>query len=610
MLTCTNFIPRVAVVRASIAVALLFGGFGVVDAQWQNTLKPQGPPAGEFKLVETGKSVCTIVIGGETATAENSAAKELQHWVKEITSVAPEITTTEKAGPHPIRIIAEEALGEDGYRIAVEGDALILAGGKGRGVMNAVFALLEEDLGCRFYTIESIKLPMANGAKLDSLAVTTVARHYTPQLRLRDPYYKVAFDSEWSLWNRTNAPNANVPEAQGGHVDYGGMFVHTSASLVPPAIHFATHPEYFFLTAAGQRAPNQLCSTNPEDLKLAIAAVLETLKKNPHTEIISVSKNDNFGDQICHCERCKKLREAEGGDMACQLVLVNGIAEAVEKQYPNVVIDTLAYLETIQVPKTMRPRANVVIRFCNDSVGAWSKPFTPAAECPAAAIAAAWSKAHNRIYVWDYNVNFSHYLAPMPNVEVMAANIRFWTKNNAEGVMLQGGYQGPAERDELKAWVTAKLLWDPSRDEKALVTDFIWGHYGVAAPLLIEYEALLETWKTEHAAAFAAPPHGIRYTMDAPFFTKDFVDRATEIFGRAKAAASDDEVLLRRVERAEMPILYLKCSRGKAFVGEGYADAVVEFERIGRREGVSFLAEGAANFEATVAAWKAAAAAP
>jgi hypothetical protein len=34
----------------------------------------------------------------------------------------------------------------------------------------------------------------------------------------------------------------------------------------------------------------------------------------------------------------------------------------------------------------------------------------------------------------------------MPNLDVMAADIRFWIKNKAFGVMLQGGYQSPAER--------------------------------------------------------------------------------------------------------------------------------------------------------------------
>lgn len=601
MRCCINFNQLGPVMRTTVACSLLLSA-ATANAQWQNALKPPGAPAGEFKLVEAGKPVCTIVVSDESATIESSAAKELQHWINEITGVAPEISTADDVAPPPIRIVTEEALGDDGYRIAVEGDALVLAGGTGRGVMNAVFALLEEDLGCRFYTNESIKLP-----KSDTLIVQPVARQYAPQLRLRDPYYKVAFDPTWSLRNRTNAPNAPVPEEQGGRIDYGGMFVHTAAALVPADKYFAEHPEYFYLTAAGERAPHQVCATDPEVLKIATATVLEALKNNPHAEIISVSKNDNFGDQICHCERCKNLRDAEGGDMACQLVLVNGIADAVAKQYPQLLIDTLAYLETIQVPKTMRPRGNVAIRFCNDSVGAWSTPFTPAAECPAAAIATAWSAAHDRIFVWDYNVNFSHYLAPMPNIDVMAANIRFWAQNKAEGVMLQGGYQGLAERDELKAWVTSKLLWDPSRDENALVADFIWGHYGAAAPAMAEYEALLKSWKAEHTAAFAAPPFGIRYAMDAPFFTKEFIDKASEIFARAKVAATSDEALLRRIERAELAILYVKCARGKEFVGEGYADAVANFERIARREGVSCLAEGAANLEPSLANWKAAA---
>ena len=280
------------------------------------------------------------------------------------------------------------------------------------------------------------------------------------------------------------------------------------------------------------------------------------------------------------------------------------VAKIIEKERPDVVIDTLAYLETIQVPKTVRPRKNVVIRLCNDSVGAWSRPFTPAAECDVAKLASAWGAVHNRIYIWDYNVNFSHYLAPMPNLDVMAANIRFWIKNQAEGVMLQGGYQGPAEQDQLKCWVTAKLLWNPSWDENALAQDFILGHYGKAAPALEEYEALLKRMKTAHAKELASPPGGIRYPMDAPFFTKEFVMQATAIFARARALAQGDEDLMRRVERAELPILYVKCVRGPGFVGADYAQVVRDFERIARREKIQFLQEGGPDFEAKLAGYK------
>jgi hypothetical protein len=337
-------------------------------------------------------------------------------------------------------------------------------------------------------------------------------------------------------------------------------------------------------------------------VKIVIDYVRQVLRDNPHTEILSVSKNDC--QVSCLCERCKKLRDEEGSDMANQLVLVNQVAQAIEAEHPNVIIDTLAYLETIQVPKTVRPRKNVAIRLCNDAVGAWSRPFTPAEQCDAAKLVSAWGTVHNRIYIWDYNVNFSHYLAPMPNLDVMAANIRFWIKNQAEGVMLQGGYQGPAERDQLKCWVTAKLLWNPAWDEKALARDFTQGHYGKAAPALEEYEALLERMRTDHAPEMASPPGGIRYPMDAPFFTKAYAAQATAIFAHAEQLAAGDEALTRHIERAELPLLYVKCVRGPEFVGADYAQMVDRFERIARREKIQFLQEGGPDFEPKLAGYK------
>ena len=169
---------------------------------------------------------------------------------------------------------------------------------------------------------------------------------------------------------------------------------------------------------------------------------------NPHTEIVSVSKNDC--QVSCLCERCKKLRDAEGSDMANQLFLVNQVAAAIEQEHPEVVIDTLAYLETIQVPKTVRPRKNVAIRLCNDVGRGVVASVHARRAVRVAKLVSAWSAVHNRIYIWDYNVNFSHYLAPMPNLDVMAANIRFWITNHAEGVMLArrlpgAGGAGPAQ---------------------------------------------------------------------------------------------------------------------------------------------------------------------
>ncbi len=567
------------------------------QAEWQNSLKPSGDPAKlPLPLVQDGKPAAGILCTEDATAHDKLAAAELQKWVKEITGATLPIYYGRAPGRNII-ISSDSRLGEDGYWLRAKDTQVLLGGGTKRGLMNGVFSLLEEEMGCRFYTKDSIRLPMTN-----TLIIAPVERRYSPQLKLRDPFYSSAFDPEWSLRNRTSAPHAKVPEEFGGHMDYDGMFVHTAAQIVPPDKYFTTHPEYFAQLKDGKRSNTQLCATHPEVVKLAIAYVRNVLKQNTNTELLSISKNDNT--TVCHCARCEKLRTEEGSDMANQLVLVNQVAEAIAGEYPRVTIDTLAYLVTIKVPKTMRPRKNVAIRLCNDDVGSWQHPFTPAEQCDIAKLLTAWSAVHDRIYIWDYNVNFSHYLAPMPNLDVMAANIRFWITNHAEGVMLQGGYQGPAERDELKSWVTSKLLWDPSRDEKALTQDFIWGHYGVAAPALAEYESLLNQIRADFAEQMQSPKGGIRYRMDAPFFTQEFLERAMEIFARAKNLAKGDEVLTRRVERAELPILYVQCVRGPDVVGGHYAKAVEEFERIARREQVTHLREGGPDFEKKLVEYK------
>ena len=65
------------------------------------------------------------------------------------------------------------------------------------------------------------------------------------------------------------------------------------------------HPEYFAVDAGGTGYAARLCTTNPDVAKIVAENVLEYLKEKPHAEIISISKNDNAGDQICHARRAR-----------------------------------------------------------------------------------------------------------------------------------------------------------------------------------------------------------------------------------------------------------------------------------------------------------------
>ncbi len=595
-----------------VAMALLMAVAACgAQGQWSNALQPKGTAAPAVTLAAGGKAAYRILLAAEPTTQDRRAAADLQQWLAEMCGAKlPIVTEAERMRGKVISVgrtallagqVAPTAdLGDEGYGVAERRGNLFLWGGRTRGVINAVYALLEEDLGCRWYTKDSFRLP-----KMLVLRFAPVPRTYVPQLRLRDPFYFVSFDATWSLRNRTNAPSAPVPEEWGGRIDYGTLFVHTFHQLVPPDRYFKDHPEYYALDAGGKRNSYQLCTTNPDTIKVVTEAVLRMFRENPHAELASVFKMDGGG--MCYCPRCKELREAEGADMACQLFMVNQVAEAVEKEFPRATVDTLAYLDTIGVPKTVRPRKNVAIRLCNDTVGSWAHPFTPAEKCDVAKLVQAWSAVCNRIYVWDYNINFSHYLAPMPNMEVIASNIRFWVKNHAEGIMTQANYQSPgSERDEMRSWVIAKLMWDPTLDLAALMRDFTYGHYGKAAPAIAEYDELLRQAGVEHAKDLESPPGGIRYQMDNPFLSREFLDRATALFAKAEKLA-DDETILRRVERAGLPIVYVKLARGPAFCGDAYPALLDRFERIARQVGITHTWETAPNLDSQLAEWRKAA---
>ena len=586
--------------------------------QWRNALQPKAEAGPELTLAVDGVTDYVIVLPKEATSQEEKAAEDLQHWLQEMTGASFGIV--EDGGNIPAKVIsigrtsalergAPELgrldLGNEGYAIAAAGAALYLVGGRTRGAVNAVYALLEEDLGCRWYAGSSSQIP-----KRATLTFRPAPRSFVPKLTIRDPFYKAAFDATWSLRNRTNAPSAPVAEEWGGHVDYA-LFVHTFNTLVPPGTYFEEHPEYFMLDGNGNRIQRQLCTTNADAIRIATESVLRVLKEKPHAEIISVSKNDGGG--TCLCPQCKALDDAEGTNAGALLYMINRVAEAVEKAYPDAIISTLAYLETVKPPKTVRPRRNVAIRLCTDNC-MWAHPFTPAREIQAFHDAMiGWGAIHDRIHIWDYCVNFSHYTAPMPNINAIADNIRFFVAHHATGVMEQGAYQSPgAERDLLRSWVFAKLLWDPSRNEDALVQDFIWGYFGQAAPPIAAYNAALVETGRAHADRLKAPEGGIRYRMDESFLSEDFIKQAVALYDEAEALAENDEIRT-RVRRDRLPILYVQLCRGPEFVrglfGEDdrYAKLLARFESIAREVGLTHIYEGAPDLDQKLEAWRKAA---
>jgi len=517
-----------------------------------------------FVLAENGTTGYVIAVAESASAPEKHAAGELARFLGEMGDVTFRVVKPEEAENQPQIAVGPDAalacglepealedLGDEGILLRTEGSNLILTGGRGapRGTLYAVYTFLEDVLGCRWWTHEASTIPKSN-----RIEVPDLHRRFVPILEYREPFFFHAFDGDWAVRNQSNGHSERLDAMRGGHHTYKG-FVHTFYPLVPPEKYFAEHPEWFSEIDGKRTADHaQLCLTNPELLAFLIERVREWLRESPEATIISVSQNDWYG--ACQCAHCKAIDEEEGSHAGTMLRFVNAVAEAIEKEFPHVAVDTLAYQYTRKPPKITKPRHNVIVRLCSIECD-FSKPLSDESNRAFREDIEGWSKISDRLYIWDYVTNFRNYTQPHPNWYVLGENVRFFVQHGVKGVFEQGSYQSfGGEMAELKAWVLAKMLWDPSRDPDALIQEFLRGYYGNAAPHIDAY------MRNIHASVTATGYYLRCFTpVDAPFLSPDVLLASLRHLEAAESAVWGRPELLARVRLAKLPTMYVVLMR-------------------------------------------------
>ena len=348
------------------------------------------------------------------------------------------------------------------------GERLVIAGGALRGNLYGVYGFLEDHLGCRWFAPGVSRIP-----KSPRLAVGAIDDRQIPALEYREPFVADCFDGDWCARNRMNSSAAGLEEKHGGKTRIASL-AHTFQGLVPPEKYFKEHPEYFSLVQ-GKRMDGhaQLCCTNPDVIRLCTEGIRQQMRANPDATVFSVSQNDCFDP--CECPNCQEVARREESQMGPVLQLVNRVAEGVEKEFPDKIVQTLAYEWTRHPPKHMRPRPNVLIMLCSIEC-CFAHPLATC-DCEAnkafRADLEAWAKITPRLWVWDYVTDFSHYLLPFPNHHVLGPNIRYYAAHNIKGIFEEDAcdtLQG--ELASLDGYVVAKCLWNPNYDPDRAIAEF------------------------------------------------------------------------------------------------------------------------------------------
>lgn len=533
-------------------------------------------------LAKGGKANYLIVLPDSPTLVEKTAAKELKKHMEQITGAEfTVIGESEVNSEEPMLVVGNSNLARtllpavnldnlayDGIIIETVGRNVVLLGHPVRGTLYAVNTFLEEATGVRWWTSTEAHIPSSKNLQIPQLHV-----NYAPHLIYRESFYKDALsNSPFAVRMKSNGDFSKIEPEYGGYHRFQ-YFVHSFYPILPPQVYFEKHPEWYSLVD-GKRLNQwaQLCLSNEEMLKEFTKNVLDTLRSNPDRDFISISQNDCHG--ACQCDKCQAIVKEEGSESGPLIRFVNAVAEEIEKEFPNIWVETLAYQYTRKAPLKAVPRKNVVIRLCTIECS-FSQPLGEGDHNqPLRDDIEAWSSIATNLFVWNYVTNFTSYMLPHPNLHTLAPDIRFLIKNKTIGLFEQGDFYCDAgDFVRMRNWVISRLMWNHKLDENQLIDEFLAGYYGKeAAPYLRRYWDLL-TQQVKDADAY------LRCYMEhtADWLTVPVYAEAASLMKQA-LNATKEEVYRNRLRREEIPlkfVLLLENERFKSYEKENGGSPVV-----------------------------------
>jgi|GEM_PF-405394 len=451
----------------------------------------------ELVLIDNGSTDYRIVISKNALPVETTAARTLAKYLKEMSSVEIEIATDESEPAEKEIVIGvtdrdsetgidRAEYGDDGVRIFTREKKLYLTGGRARGALYAVYTLLEDYLGCRWFTETLTVIPESGRIAIPADTDYT----YVPCFKLRQTYWMFStMYPDYCAAHKLHGVMAYMSDEYGGAAgEYCVNSVHTLQWLIT-ADMFEEHPEYFGCDENGIRSVNrQPCLSNGDVLDIVTQYALNYFAV--YGNICSISQND--GQSFCQCEKCKALKKAHGNtDSACMINFVNKVAEIVRQQYPGARLETLAYQDTLTPPTNLEVNENIVIRMCpingcvlhdfDDPACEKNRTFDKALK--------GWAELTDNIYMWNYSTNFQYYYALFPNITTLQARYKYFRDNNIIAVFDNGCGENmvPAEFHELRTYLVLKLLWDPDTNIERQISEFCDAYYGEAGKDVVEF---------------------------------------------------------------------------------------------------------------------------
>ncbi len=559
---------------------------------------PQTPG---LTLATDGKTTYQIVVSAKADVSTKAVAADMAAILKEITGADfPVVADT--AAPSLNEIVVGHDNGRlqqvslagmtsefalDEYEIRTVGTRLVIAGTPPRGSINGMYGFLQDHLGCRWFTPGASRIP-----KNPDLTIGRIVDRQKPAFKWRAAASISYYDPDWTARNRHNRSVGGGGKVPVGEQDprlhsmlahYGGH----GLNYVPASL-YDEHPEYYaeldgkrlLHKSVSQRA---FCITNPG----FVAYIAEwskvqfrgQAKQYGYRPIITLGHTDNH--LYCQCANCEASYKRIGpGDIRVGISgtyheFYNKVAAEVVKEYPDAMIDIIAY-SIVGTPSSIKMHPNIQVT------------WAPIGACQAHAFDACdanrdndlmgmldkWLARSDMLQVWLYHYQNKPW---MPHLKLFAAprNLREFQRRGVHAVFIQspesaaranaasdgdklmGGFiDGKVYwtvNDNLRhliSYLCIRLLWDTDFDIRQGITEFCETYYGAGAAEIEQIVVLLQSvssYERTTGSTFSAYAGVHQPLSSAPQLKWRIVEQMDALFDVAEKKVTADPVLLRRV---------------------------------------------------------------
>ena len=498
-----------------------------------------GTPAAAVTLIEEGRARCFIVVPLEFEALVD-AATDLQFHLQKMSGATVPIMhdpnvvrtrndigiyiDTKPIGVNvPGRRIGRKALWPDGYVIEIidfDGrTGVFLCSPRTEGVRNAVYGILEDHLGCHWFTPGEIgaHIPRRTTVVLDIPERRDIAR---PGFEMRRPFYgsyAVPTAEErrtivkWARRNRWGEPAGSAGHGWDcfrGHDD----------------------PDLWVLFN-GKRRPNiGICMSSPKAVDIAAEWYIRYFKAHPEQDFWSFCQGDSL--KWCACDRCQAMGSNSAARM---LIMSNRVAERVLKVHPTKRLSIYAYQDTFEPPEELiRGHPNLVPVIVAGTID----PIPPRAESPRRRQQQRWMTMLPSAWGYD-SIAWSN--GPWPMFHAFEAQREFYVRIGYTGDL--SDYASRNLGTDTLLWLALRTAWDRRLRVPALLELFYATYFGAAGD---DMRAVYERIE-QHMAA--SDVRGAAMGNVPRLYPLKLINESLSAIDAARRKVRDDPLILARINR-------------------------------------------------------------